>query len=152
MRIVVAISQTAHTGKECGAPGRKFEDSRNPRTVAKGSLERVLVIFCEDILPEPQHPLDHRIGFGDKFDNALRRQAHKPIQHRRQRNVLANRQVMHDRQRNNGICVDARAQSKPLGLRPALFRARIGGVGEQRKELQALVGCSRYGRLQRVEV
>src|SRR5262249_39702808 len=69
-----------------------------------------------------------------------------------QRHVLADGEVVYDRERYDGIGVDARMQAGTLDLRPTLGRARIGGIQKKRKKAQLPVGSPRHRGLERVEV
>jgi hypothetical protein len=90
--------------------------------------------------------------FRNEFDHAMRRQSDEPFDHRGQRDVPADCQMMHDGERDDGVRAAAGVQSKPFGLGPTLLRARIGRVGEQRQETEMLDGGARYRSFQRIEV
>ena len=61
-------------------------------------LEALLVVVVEDVVTQPQQALHHRVGFLHEFDDALRRHTDEPAQHIVQRHVIADGEVVNERE------------------------------------------------------
>src|SRR5512141_2326159 len=69
----------------------------------KGSFKSWLGILAKNILTRSQQALDLGIFFGNKFDDQPAAEAGEKISQQRQGDVVGNRQVVNQCQRQNGI-------------------------------------------------
>ncbi len=108
---------------------RRFD----PEMPREGRLEPLAMVLREDVLPAPEQPLDLRVALGHELDHQRPAEPGEILGDPLQRHVAADREVVHQRQRQKRVRRTALLQRAPLPVRPAQRGRRVGEVGQQRQ-------------------
>ena len=96
--------------------------------LANNTQEIFRTIVRKNIVTQFQELLNHRVAFRGEFDDTRRCHFHQPGYHLIEWDISSYREMVYDRQRQDGFSPYPRRQSAPFDLRPTLIGSWISGI------------------------